>query len=123
MTLNLLDKTHQNDGGRELSNSARKAAEIWDVSPTLVTNAIEAGTLWPQNITQDGPDSKPAYSFHIEYIKEVLEVLPAPSKRGKNQKVFTSAIKEKIKPINEKWMKRYYPDSTDRFLMIAKVKR
>jgi len=100
----MLDNTHQILGGDGRVKSARKSADILGISKDKVMSAIESEILLPQAIIQDEPDDKPAYGFHIDYLKEVMRVLP--KNRLLTQKIFTNAVKLKVRAINEKWKKK-----------------
>jgi hypothetical protein len=115
MTENLIDIAHRIKGEDKRTISARKSAEVWELSKGVILTAIESEVLKPQSIIQDEPDAKPAYGFHIDYVKEVLRILP--KKRGKTQKVFTATVKAKIEEINRRWEKKYPPDDSSRFLI------
>ncbi len=115
MAVEMVDNTHHFKGGNWPTLSARKCSEVLQLSKAVVFSAIDAEILWPQSKIQDDPDAKPAYGFHIDYIKEVLKVLP--KKRLKTQRVFTPSVKAEINKINERWKKRYPTDEDGRFLV------
>lgn len=104
MTIEMLNKTHQILRGDRRVKSARKSADVLGISKDKIMSAIEGGILLPQAIIQDEPDDKPAYGFHIDYLNEVLKVIP--KNRLQTQKIFTISVKEKIAAINARWKKK-----------------
>lgn len=104
MALEMLDKTHQINGGSGPVISARKAAEFLNLSKAVFFTAIDSEVIQWQAKIQDDPSDKPAYGFSIEYLEEVLRILP--KKRSKTGRVFSEQIKEKIAAINNKWFEK-----------------
>jgi len=110
MSQKLLNPAHEKTAREENVLTFNQAVRYLKISTNAAQKGMAGGWLQPQKrieFEKEGSTGlRPAIGFEVDYLNELMKILPPEKSRGKGTQIWTAEVKEKVRKINERWPTR-----------------